>query len=101
MNEILSSYSTDQAVDDGFLTKVFENRWSQLSGGKPIMATSAIVKDISMAGIMEIWNEFVRVKNTDLRRGAYDGLYKTKMNMKEVWVMEDQQVYTIMYPSDY
>ena len=38
---IIFRYTWQQGVEDGSLIKVFENRWQELSGGKPILATIA------------------------------------------------------------
>ena len=37
--EIVSVYSLERAIADGVLVEVFKNRWSELSQGKPIVAT--------------------------------------------------------------
>jgi hypothetical protein len=57
--EIISTYSQSQAVEDGVLVEVFKERWLELSGGKPIIATRALFDSVSLAAIMEIWNDFV------------------------------------------
>ena len=57
--EVISAYPLAQAIEDGVLVEIFKNRWPQLSGGKPIVATSHLFSAISLAGLMEIWNEFV------------------------------------------
>jgi len=56
---VIYSYTLDQAVADGVLSPVFTNRWDELSGGKAIVATAAIIHDLSLAAIQEIWNEYV------------------------------------------
>src|SRR3954468_11938117 len=35
---IVYSYSLDQAIEDGYLVEIFKKRWKDLSGGKPIVA---------------------------------------------------------------
>jgi hypothetical protein len=57
--EVISTYPLQQAIKDGLLVEIFKNRWPELSGGKPIVATAHIFHEISLAGLMEIWNEFV------------------------------------------
>jgi hypothetical protein len=57
--EVISRYPLAQAIKDGILVEVFKNRWHELSGGKPIVATAHLHSAISLAGLMEIWNEFV------------------------------------------
>ncbi len=37
--DIFSVYGRTQAEQDGVLVEIFKNRWEQLTGGKPIMAT--------------------------------------------------------------
>ena len=52
-------YSLEQAIEDGVLVEVFKNRWNELSQGKPIVATSHLFNQVSLAGLLEIWNEYV------------------------------------------
>jgi hypothetical protein len=96
--DIISVYSLEQAIADGVLVKVLEHRWPELSGNKPIVATANIVSNISMAGVMEIWNEYVvwRQKTTKT-----DDIFVAKMDGRDVWVIEDGQAFTILYPEDY
>ncbi len=99
---IIDSYSLDEAITDGVLVVCFRSRWKHLSGGKPIVATAAVSEDISQAALIEIWNDSVR-----WRREVMETLpeeeqhYATTMNGKTIWVMEDGQAFTFLYPEDY
>ena len=42
-----------QAIADGVLVEVFKNRWEELSGGKPIVATAHLFNEVNLAGLME------------------------------------------------
>jgi len=55
--DVISSYTLDQALADGVLVEIFKNRWGTLSGGKPIVATVHLFSEVSLAGLLEIWNE--------------------------------------------
>ena len=99
---IISSYTLAEAVEDGSLAEIFKNRWSQLSGGKPIVATSHLYEEISLAGLMEIWNEFVQWRKIVMPKlREEDRLFHTSMNGKKVWVIEDGAAITILYPEEY
>jgi len=101
-DEAIVVYTLEQAIADGVLVEIFKNRWKDLSGGKPIVATDHIFRGISLAGLMEIWNEFVEWRNNVLPTlPEEDQLFHTGMNGKTVWVMEDGQAFTILYPEDY
>ena len=39
-HHVISTYTLTQAIEDGILVEIFKNRWAQLSGGKPIVATA-------------------------------------------------------------
>src|SRR5690349_10239532 len=95
--EIIYSYSLQAAIEDGVLIEVFRNRWQELSGGKPIVASERLHSSVSQAALLEIWNGFVnwRKSNRD------DRMYVTKMNGEKVWLVEDGAAFTMMYPSDY
>jgi hypothetical protein len=100
--DVISSYTLDQAIEDGVLVEVFKNRWEELSGGKPIVATAHLFNEISLAGLLEIWNEFVdwhkQIMPTLPKK---DRLFQTKMNNRTVWVIENDVAFTLMYPEDY
>jgi hypothetical protein len=100
--EVISSYPLDQAIEDGVLVEIFKHSWQELSGGKPIVATSHLFHEISLAGLMEIWNEFVQWQKTTMPTlTEADRLFHTTMNGKTVWVIEDGVAFTLMYPEDY
>jgi hypothetical protein len=89
-------------IADVLQVEVFKNRWHELSGGKPIVATSHLFNEISLAGLMEMWNEFVQwQKRVMPTLPEADRLFHTTMNGKTVWVIEDGVAFTLMYPEDY
>lgn len=100
--DVISSYTWQQGVEDGALAKVFENRWQELSGGKPILATAAIMEAFSLAAIREIWNEYVPWRQDIMPTlPSEEQLFSTEMNSQTVWVIEDDAVFTILFPADY
>jgi hypothetical protein len=100
--DILSRYPLDQAIKDGLLVEIFQNRWPELSNGKPIVATAHIFHEISLAGLMEVWNEFVQWRKTIMPTFTEaERLFHTTMNGETVRVIEDAAAYTLMYPEDY
>ena len=97
-----ATYGRKQAVKDGLLVEIFKHRWETLTGGKPIVATAHLADDISSAGLLEIWNEYVQWrKHTEPFIPEEERLFHTTMNGKTVWVMEDGDAFTLMYPDDY
>ncbi len=95
-------YTLKQAIDDGFLVEVFKNRWPELSSGKPIVATAHLFGEVSLAGLREIWNEFAEwQKNIMPTLPEEEQLFATSMNGLKIWLIEDGQAYTMMYPEDY
>jgi hypothetical protein len=100
--EIIATYPLQQAIRDGRVVEIFKNRWEELSGGKPIVATAQLFHDISLAGLREIWNEYVKwQKLVRPTLPAEQHLFATTMNRKTVWVIEDAAVFTLLYPEDY
>jgi hypothetical protein len=101
-DEVITAYSLKQAVEDGVLVELFRNRWDELSGGKPIVASAALYESVSLAGLLEIWNEYV-----SWRRGVMPALpeeekmFSTTMDGRRVWVIEDEAAFTLLYPEDY
>ncbi len=101
-NDVISVYTLQQGIADGLLVEVFKNRWQQLTGGKPIVATRATVEAFSMAALMEIWNAYVQWRKTvQPTLPEAEDLFTTQMNDKAVWVMEDAAAFTILFPDDY
>jgi uncharacterized protein DUF6573 len=100
--DVISKYPLEQAIADGLLVEIFQNRWPELSGGKPIVATVHIFHEVSLAGLMEIWNEYVTwQKEVRPTLPEEQQLFATTMNSKTVWVIADDAAYTLMYPEDY
>ena len=100
--DVISTYTLQQAIEDGVLVEIFKNRWKTLSGGKPIVATAHLFTAVSLAGLLEIWNAFVQWKKAvEPTLPEEERIFKTTMNSETVWVIEDGQAFTLMYPEDY
>ena len=98
----ISEYSLEQAIADGVLVEVFKNRWDELSQGKPIVATAHLFNQVSLAGLLEIWNEYVVWRtNVMPTLPEEDRLFVTTMNGENIWLLEDGQALTMLYPEDY
>jgi hypothetical protein len=100
--EVAYIYGLAEVIDDGVLVPVFQNRWKEISGGKPIVATSNLFDAVSLGGLMEIWNEFVLWrKNIMPTLPEEEQMFQGTMNGRKVWVIEDDAAFTLMYPEDY
>jgi len=100
--KVVSVYSLEQAIKDGVLVEVFKNRWKELSGGKPIVATAHLFNQVSLAGLFEIWNEYVNWrKNIMPTLPEEDQMFVTTMNGEKVWLIEDGDAFTMLYSEDY
>ncbi len=100
--QVISVYTLQQAIDDGVLVEVFKNRWPELSGEKPIVATSHLFGEVSLAALLEIWNEFVDWnKYVKSFLPEEDQMFVTEMNGEKIWVIEDGAAYTLLFPDDY
>jgi hypothetical protein len=101
-DRLLSTYTLQQAIEDGVLVEIFKNRWKTLSGGKPIVATAHLFNEVSLAGLLEIWNAYVVWrKHTEPTLPEEERLFTTTMNDHKVWVLEDGEAFTLLYPEDY
>jgi len=99
---IVSSFTLENALQAGLLVKVFENRWPELSGGKPIVMTAAIAGAFSLAAIREVWNEFVLWRKDIMPTlPEEEQMFVTQMNEQTIWVIEDAVAFTILRPEDY
>ena len=102
MSDVIYAYTLQQAIEDGVLIEVFKNRWDELTGGKPLVATVAVHSEFSLAALQEIWNEYVVWRKQVMPTlPEEEQLFKTTMNSQTVWVLEDGQAFTILFPEDY
>lgn len=100
--DVISTYTLTQAIEDGVLVEIFKNRWGKLSGGKPIVATAHLYQEVSLAALLEIWNEYVHWrKHNEPTLPEEERMFATRMNGKKVWVIEDGAAFTLLYPEDY
>jgi hypothetical protein len=100
--DVVSAYTLKQAIEDEVLVEVFKNRWDKLTAGKPIVATAHLAHEVSLAGLLEIWNEYVDWRrHTEPFIPEAERLFATSMNSQTVWVIEDGAAFTLMYPVDY
>ena len=100
--KVISVYSLERAIEDGVLVEVFKNRWQELSQGKPIVATAHLFNAVSLAALLEIWNEYVDWRtNIMATLPEEDQLFSTTMNGEKVWLLEDGAAFTMLYPEDY
>jgi hypothetical protein len=94
--DIISRYTRQQAVDDGILVEVL--RWK----GIPVMATSHIRDEFGLGELLGIWHKFCAWKEeVEPNLSEEEKLFSIKTNGKNVWVVEDGEAFTIMYPEDY
>lgn len=99
---LILEYTLQQAIADGVLVEVFKNRWQQLTHGKPIVATDYLYNEVSLAALFEIWNEYVHWrKNIMPTLTEAEQMFTTTMNGKKIWLIDDAQAFTMMYPEDY
>ena len=106
---VVYEYTLQQAIRDGVLVEIFKDDWQKLSGGKPIVATAHLYNYVcaveAITGLIilrEIWNEYVHWrKNVMPTLPEEEQMFSTSMNSEKVWVIEDGQAYTLLFPDDY
>jgi len=100
--ELISEYSLEQAIEDDVLVEWSKDDWQVLSGGKPIVVTRHLFDYVSINDLHDLWNTFIGWKvNIKETLPEEDQLFVTEIEGKNVWVIEDQQAITMMYPEDY
>jgi hypothetical protein len=100
--DMVIEYTLEQAIADGFLVEIFKHRWQHLSSGKPIVATTHLFDEVSLAALLEIWNEYVHWRKTVMPTlPEEEQMFVTTMNNNKVWLIEDGQAFTMLYPEDY
>lgn len=93
---IISKYPLSQAILDGVLTRLTTYH------GKSVVATAHLLQDLSKADLLKVFHEFCQW-DIYTRPGLpeEDQLFHMEWNGRKVWVIEDEQAYTLMYPEDY
>lgn len=101
-DDVIYQYTAEQAIDDGVLTELFKHRWGQLSGGKPIRATTTVTSAFSEAALIEVWNDYVKwVQEVAPTLSEEDRMFTTTMNGQTIWLIDDGASLTMMFPEDY
>jgi hypothetical protein len=101
-DNVIFAYTLQEAIADGVLVEIFKDRWSQLSSGKPIVATGHLFESVSCAALLEIWNAYVDWrKNVMPTLPEEEQMFVTSMNNEKIWVIEDGQAFTLLYPEEY
>src|SRR2546428_13279006 len=98
-DNVIFKYTLEQAIEDGVLVEIFKNRWKQLSGGKPIVATSHLFEAVTPAALIDVWNDYVHWrKNVMPTLPEEEQMFVTEIDGDKVWVIEDGAAFTLMYP---
>jgi hypothetical protein len=100
--EVVDTCSREQAIADGTLIEILKDRWDEISGGKPIIATSAVLADFQPDQLLSVWEGYLMWKEFELPTlPEEEQLFTTRPMGRLIWVVEDRDAYTIMYPGDY
>ena len=100
---IISEYSLEQAIEDGVLVEVFKEMWETLSDGKPIVVTRRLFEEANGLHLLfGVVTQFVHWKTNVLPKlPEEERLFTDEVKGKKVWVLEDAQAITLLYPEDY
>jgi hypothetical protein len=95
-DKVIHTYTKKQAIDDGLMVQVMHHN------NKPVVATASVYSEVNSAILISVWKEFLHWdKYIKPSLPEEDQLFYTGINGKRVWVMEDGEAFTIMYPEDY
>ena len=102
----ISEYSLEQAIEDGVLVEVFSYNTKDFveryTNGKPVVATAHLFNQVSDTNLTDVWNKYVEWRlNVKDTLPEEDQLFATTINGDKVWVIEDGQAVTMLYPEDY
>jgi hypothetical protein len=101
-DEVITEYSIREAIEMGALVEVFKDRWSELSGGKPIVASMNVYEEVSQKDLVEIWNRFVFWRKfIMLKLVEKERWFSTEVGVSTIWIFDDRVCFTILYPEDY
>jgi hypothetical protein len=94
---VIFEHTLMQAIADGVLHPM---GWAK---GKPLMATVGTISDLPGGEIQDLFEQFFTwQRNLEPTLPEEDRLFSTKAsNGKFVWVIEDGQAITVLYPEEY
>jgi hypothetical protein len=94
---IIFTYTLNQAIQDGVLQPL---GWAQ---GKPLMATRAIVNDLAIDEMRNLFMAFFDwQREVEPTLSEEDRMFVADAsNEQTVWVIDDGAAITLLYPSDY
>ena len=93
---LISKYTKEDAVKDGILSELL--RWNDF----PVMVTTSVRDDFRYVDLLNVWHQFLAWQDTEGRKPQKeDKIFTAVLNGKKIWVMEDIDSFTILYPSDY
>jgi type I site-specific restriction endonuclease len=97
MEKVILEYTLSEAIADGVLHPV------GVYGNKPLIATLGTMVDLSADERAELFAEFVLwQREVEPTLAEEDRLFRaTASNQKDVWVIDDGVVITLLYPSEY
>ncbi len=106
MEEVIYEYSLEQAIEDGVLCEVFgfntKDFVEKYTNGRPVVATAHLFNQMSQTDLIDLWNEYIVWKQDIMPTlPEEDQMFVTVRNGKKVWIVEDNQAVTMMYPEDY
>lgn len=107
--EVISRYTLQQAIEDGVIVEIFKDDWQKLSGGKPIVATVNLYNYVCAGEVVtgliilrEVWDKYVDWrKNVLPTLPEEEQMFVTTLNGNKVWLIEDGEAFTMMFPEDY
>lgn len=100
--EVIHSYTLNEALNDGVLVAFDQPNWPVITGGKPLVVTSAIRESLTDDQIKTVWDKFVgwmrHVRDT---LPEEEQMFTQELNGKTVWILEDGAAFTILFNTDY
>jgi len=93
---VIAKYTVQDALADGVLVSITTHQ------GKPVVATAHIAHEVTKPDLEKLFRQFLHWDKT-VRPGLpeEEQLFMKTVNNRTVWIMEDSEAYTIMYPEDY
>jgi hypothetical protein len=97
MENLIFAYTLNQAIEDGVLHPL---GWAK---GKPLIGTARIVAELPENERQQLFEEFLEwQRETEPTLPEEERLFAaTSTTGQTVWVLEDGQAITLLYPDEY
>ncbi len=98
---VIQGYSLDEALADGVLVELFDNRCFSSQPPRRLVMTSAIAHSFDHPGLQKIWDDYLQWTLTAHLLPEEDRMFSRDYGGRTVWVIDDGAAISVIFKEDY